>query len=92
MSAGIFLGLGAFKGLEDLVADSNCIRKALQTWGIFLKLVMTEVAVSCARRQDQVVVGKRHAPAVRGVGKDQFPILIDAYNFCQQHGRIALLA
>ncbi len=90
MRAGIGLRLRLFKGVKNSVADRDCIREALQPWCVLLELVVAEVAVRCAGRQDQIVVEDRDALAIRIAGEDQLPLLVYSRHFCHHDGRVLL--
>ena len=65
MQRGIFLGLGLLERLENPVADADGVGEGLQPRREPLELVVPEVAVPHAGREDQVVVRDRHAAAGR---------------------------
>ena len=52
MPGGIFLGLCRFERLQDLVSGCLGIRQTLQSRCVLRKFIVTEVAVTSARRQD----------------------------------------
>ena len=57
MTARVFFRLCELEGLQDLVARCLSVRKALDSWRELFKFIPTEVTVSGAGRQNQVIVG-----------------------------------
>jgi hypothetical protein len=80
-------GLGAFESREDAAADHECVVEILQAGRVALPLVVTEVGVRRAARDQQGVVFDLAA-----IGHHRARPQIDQRDLAHEHGDVALLA
>ena len=92
MPARILLGLRLLERPQNSVSDRDGVREALQAGRELLELLVPEVAVPHAGRQDQVVVRERYVRAIGRARADATPVLVDGGDFTHENGRIPLLA
>jgi hypothetical protein len=91
MTFRVFLGLGEFEGVQDLVACCDSVRKAFQPGSEPFKFVPAEVTVTGAGGKDQKVVPHGHVQPVRVGYEDTFLVLVHICDLSQDHGRVFLL-
>src|SRR5262249_13778626 len=72
--------------------DRHGVREALQARSELLELLVPEVAVPRARREDEVIVRNRYVRPIRGAGEYPALLLVHAPHLPQKHHRIPLLA
>jgi hypothetical protein len=91
MTAGVLFSLRLFKRAEDFIADRYCIRQAFQPWRVFSEFIMSEVTMSRACRQNQIVVMDPHIHPIRVADQHELLVFINARHLSKQYGCIPLL-
>src|SRR5262249_11295629 len=76
----------------NLVPNAHSIRDAFQPWRKLLKLVMPEVTLSTAHRQNKVIIGIRHPLAVCVADENALLIFVHSGDFTHEHHRVLLIA
>src|SRR5262249_25035787 len=87
----IFLGFGLLEGPQDAVSNRDRIREALEPGRELRELVVAEVAVAGAGRENQKVVRDRDTNTVHGVDEDASMIDVDTGHVSEDHRGVALL-
>src|SRR5207244_5678964 len=83
---------GLLEGLEDPVSDQDGVREALEPGRELFEFTVAEVAVSYARRENQIVVLDGSPLAVRRVDEDTTSIGVHAGDVPQKHRDVPLLS
>src|ERR1700735_5495439 len=86
MPARVFFGLRLFERLQDLVSDRHGICKTLQSRRELFELVVAEVTVSNAGRQDEVIVWETNPFAICVAHEDILLILVHSGDFSENGG------